>query len=238
MNKQALLDEVVWNIPYGVKANCYLFALAPVIGKGGYAERPFKSQPGYKCQKYRQQRLDFTSCKDLSNRIKCDNPLYIKKISKKDMHNNFSNHYHVICTLLSPSMFKQDFHFLRRLPYKSFLKSIDKFKTNMSLKTKLQLELLKNSPPKYIWAHQRGWSHGGPIVHDANGDLILDPTKANFNYGRIDYNKLCGFYKVRTRKATVFNTYDRETSIKKILYENEQYKIGMTNKINIFSNVS
>lgn len=231
MNIQSL-NNIVWNIPNGVKANCYLFALAPTIGKGGYADRPFKSQPGYKCESYRNKKLDFSSCKDIQDRIKCDNPLHIEKIQQMQRHDNFSHYNHVICVLITQNSLEyRDFHFIRRIPFKSFLQSIEKFKIKMPLKTRIQLDILLQNPPKYIWAHQRGWSHVGPIIHDANEDIILDPLKANFNYERLNYNKICGFFKVRTRMATVFNNYNTETLRKKTTYENKHYAIDVENTI-------
>lgn len=213
MDKQDI-KNIVWNIPFGVKANCYLFALAPHIGKGGYAERPYKSTPGYKCKHFRNLPFNFTDCTDITERILCDNPIYVSKIDDARRNVAVSNDTHVICALLSPSFLRQDFHFLRRVPFDSILKSIDKFRKNMPLKTKLELELLLSNPPKYIWAHQRGWSKGGPLIHDANNNIILDPKKANFDYKSLNYNILCGYFKVKTRRATVYSKNNSEIKIK------------------------
>ena len=43
-----------FEIPGKYKANCYAFALAPPIGRGGYTNRPSKSVPGNKRLKYRK----------------------------------------------------------------------------------------------------------------------------------------------------------------------------------------
>ena len=205
------INPVVWKIPYGVKANCYLFALAPKLGIGGYANRPYKSTPGQKCEMFKNKRINFNNCDELDKRIICDNPDIVKKIATEDRFDNFGSNHHVMCSLLSPggSNSRTDFHFLRRISYNTFMKSYDQFVINMSLKCKEQVDNLKPQDTRWIWAHQRGWSSTGPVVEDASGNLILDPLKANFNYKYLNYNKVCSFFKVRTRNATVYDKEDK-----------------------------
>ena len=235
------INPIVWNIPYGIKANCYLFALAPLEGIGGYTNRSYKSTPGMKCSKFKTKHIDFNSCSEIIERVKCDNPVFVEKIPTKLRHDNFSYKNHVICVLLSHENNKEDFHFLRRVPFSSVLRSYEQF--NIPHQTKVQFEILKqlHPRPKYIWCHQRGWSIGGPVIHDADDKIILDPLKANFDYKRLNYSKICGFMKVRTRKATVDSTHNRtyktSTKFKRTLkkkhvhedktikYENDRYKI-------------
>ena len=56
-----------------------------------------------------------------------------------------------------------------------------------------------------LWAHKQGWGTR-PILVDAKGKTIYDPRKANRNYGRLNYTKLCGVYCVRAGKAKSGNT--------------------------------
>jgi hypothetical protein len=206
-------NHVVWKIPDGVKANCYLFALAPKVGLGGYAERPQKSTPGGKCSKYKSKRMNFNDCKGFMKRITCDNPVHVKRFNIDKLNEKISPDNHLMCALLSPGKsngtVSQDFHFLRRVSYRTVKNAWKFLKYKTPKQASFQFNLLK---PRYVWAHQRGWSKGGPIIHDAVGNLIIDPRYANFNYGRLNYNKLCGIFKVNTRKATVDSTYNKPIS--------------------------
>ena len=40
------------------------------------------------------------------------------------------------------------------------------------------------------WSHKQGWGYG-PTKLDASGKVIVDPRKANRNYGRLNYSKVC-----------------------------------------------
>ena len=206
------IHPIAWKIPNGVKANCYVFALAPRIGKGGYAERPMKSTPGSKCLKYKNKRIDLTDNKSFIDRILCDNPLFVKRIKKTDIEKNTGKNTHIMCAMLATGKnnTSQDFHFLRRISWKTFLDNEKLFKKNMKQKTIHQIEIMKKIKPKWIWAHQRGWSNGGPLIHDANHDIILNPIKSNFNYSRLNYNMISGFFIVKSRKATVDDSYNTE----------------------------
>ena len=204
------INPVVWKIPYGIKANCYLFALAPKVEIGGYANRPFKSTPGQKCEKFKNKNINFNDCDALSERIICDNPDFVKKILKDDRFDNYGSNHHVICSLLAPgtSLSRNDFHFLRRISFNTFMKSYNQFEKNMSLKCKEQVSKLKPQNTRWVWAHQRGWSTSGPVVEDASGNLILDPLEADFNYNFLNYSKVCQFFKVKSREATVESSMD------------------------------
>jgi len=56
-----------------------------------------------------------------------------------------------------------------------------------------------------LWAHKQGWGTR-PILVDAKGKVITDPRRANRNYGRLNYTKLCGVFCVRAGKAKSGNT--------------------------------
>jgi hypothetical protein len=112
--------------------------------------------------------------------------------------------HHLMAAVLSPDAPHQDFHFLRRVPITTVLHSWDRFRRSTPAKCKAQLRALQ---PKYVWAHQQGWSNGIKI-HDAAGNLIVDPSKADFNYKTLHYSIYCGLFKVKTRHATVTTEFD------------------------------
>lgn len=213
--------QAVWGIPDKVRGNCYVFSLGPKVGKGGYhTKRTQKAAPGSKCVVknkccFRYKNFDFNNCEEFIKRIVCDNPEYVKKLPQKASPNmNLPVGYHMMGAYLSPSPDRQDFHFVRRFEI-SFIKRVWKFlKDRTPEKAKQAFEELwkqkQINPTKkiYIWAHQRGWSPGGPIIHDAAGDLIRKINKINMNYGDLNYNKFCGFFSVLTRHATVTKEYD------------------------------
>lgn len=53
-----------------------------------------------------------------------------------------------------------------------------------------------------LWSHKRG-HHTPPLIHDASGNPIWDPLKANRNYGSLNYRKFCGAFCVRRGAKTI-----------------------------------
>jgi len=195
------LHPVTWGIPKTIKANCYVFGLAPAMGPGGYNNKRLqKARPGDLCTNFKNAPLDFNDCGDIVKRVLCDNPKYVTKLpSTANVNQSLDGYHHLMAAILSPGL-HTDFHFLRRIPLKYLLKDIGKLSRNMPKKAQDQLMSLN---PKYIWVHQRGWSSGGPLIHDAKDNLITDPSKASFDYGSVNYSIYCGLFKVVTRKAIV-----------------------------------
>jgi len=208
MSKQDVLNEV-WGIPQKTKGNCYVFALAPETRKGGYhKKRLHKARPGDKCERFQNESFDFQNCTDIVKRILCDNPTNVKKVERKSKNMQLNDNYHLMAAYLSPGYGKgegTDFHFLRRMPLTSVANSWSKFKHNTPMKC---VDQLLTTQPKYCWVHQRGWSKGGPLLHDASGNLILDPEMADMNYRSVNYKIFCGLFLVKTRSATVTSRYD------------------------------
>lgn len=209
--KQDVLNEV-WGIPVKTKGNCYVFALAPESRKGGYYKnRMYKARPGDKCERFRDRAFDFQNCEDIVKRILCDNPEHVRKVDTSKMNVALNDDHHLMAAYLSPGGGNKngtgtDFHFLRRMPLASVANSWHRFKNHTPEKCAHQLI---ESRPAYCWAHQRGWSKGGPLLHDASGNLIVDPTTADMNYRSVDYRIFCGLFLVKTRKATVTTRFDR-----------------------------
>lgn len=209
-SKQNVLNEV-WGIPTKTKGNCYVFALAPGGSrKGGYYKnRLHKARPGDKCDRFRDRAFDFNNCEDIVKRILCDNPHNVRKVDTVKMNMKLNDDYHLMAAYLSPGDAHgvgTDFHFLRRMPLSSVANSWHKFKDNTPVKCK---EQLIETRPSYCWAHQRGWSKGGPLLHDASGNLIVDPATVDMNYRSVNYRVFCGLFLVKTRKATVTTRFDR-----------------------------
>lgn len=204
-NTQSIYKET-WNIPYTTRGNCYVFGLAPSMGPGGfYKKRTQKARPGDKCQKWEKKPYDFKNCKQTIQRVLCDNPKYVEKVSHREFVNkNVGDSHHLMAALLSPSFPHEDFHFLRRVDIRVIVHDWNRFKKSMPRKCLLQLV---ESRPKYVWVHQQGWSTGLKI-HDASGNLIVDPSKSNFNYKGLNYSVYCGLFKIKTRFATVTKKYD------------------------------
>ena len=79
--KNNRLYKEVWGIPNVIKANCYVFALAPSLGPGGYnTRRKYKARPGDLCVNFRNKPIDFTKCSDIVERVLCDNRQYVRKL--------------------------------------------------------------------------------------------------------------------------------------------------------------
>lgn len=167
------LSSVLRYNPDLINANCYLFALAPRVGLGGYAKRPHKAQPGEKCHKGDVPSLPFHNVEstrsELIRRVRCDNPTSVKfvktpydaSILSRSRIGEREGKRHLMACIFGPS----DFHFLRRMYLDTVLKSLDKLQPM----TDSQLEQLREGQRqgrKFVWAHQRGWMPPakGPIT--------------------------------------------------------------------------
>ena len=215
-------NTILWEaftIPRVYKGNCYVFSLGPRVGKTGYSKhRLYKARPGDKCAKWKKDSFDFKSCTKFVKRVLCDNPNHVqikyfnrlnttnlKKYTGKRYGTDLEYGWHFIAAYLADGTDGEDFHFLRRVSFKEVNSKWIKFIKNSPAKTIKQFEIMKKSksPPKYLWVHQRGWSPGGPIIHDAKNNIILHPAEANLKYPGMHYNKLCGIFKIKTRYASV-----------------------------------
>lgn len=208
-----------FTIPIKYKANCYVFSLGPKIGPTGYSkQRLYKARPGDKCKTWKTSSFDFKSCTKFVKRIICDNPKHVqlkyfnklntsnlKKYTGKQYNSKLDVGWHLIAAYLADGRDGEDFHFLRRVSFEEVDSKWTNFIKNSPAKTIKQFETMKMSknPPKYLWVHQRGWSPGGPIIHDAKNNIILHPAEVNLKYPGMHYNKLCGIFKVKTRYASV-----------------------------------
>lgn len=193
--------------PFGIKTNCYTFALGPRVGHLGYAERKTKAQPGERCNV--KEPLPFhnrqRAARALSERVHCDNPTTIvRPLSFKRaqiLYAAVPKGYHLMAAILGAD----DYHFLRRVSRQAVLRDPHFTK---SLKDRVRA-----SPHRYIWAHVRGWSNGVKLV-DAARQLVVSPVpkeanlpfrvpRADFTYGQISYDTFVGLWLVRSRAAKV-----------------------------------
>jgi len=217
LNNKHVINNRVFGIPDVMKANCYVFALAPQFRIGGYHKnRAYKARPGDKCEKWKNTSFDFNDCAKFIQRIVCDNRQLVKEIPEENYKTVYNNPvergHHLMAAVLSPGT-HTDFHFLRRVPVKSIINKWDYFKRQMQRNNKNHviqkfLNVVNNTNTRYLWIHQRGWSRGGPIIYDAKDNLIFNPKKGNYDYGGLNYNKFCGIFDVVSRKATVTTQHD------------------------------
>lgn len=206
------LHPIVWHIPDKAKGNCYVFGLGPRAGLGGYSKRRlFKSVPGEKCTQrdkccFSDIPFDFEDCEQLARRVVCDNPNSVVKLRKNvSLTKDLKPGYHMMCSMLS-SDGQQDYHFARRFRIEDLdANDLKRYLTSLPepANTELRAILANNRSTNHVWIHQRGWMSGGPVMHDASNRLITDIRKSNFNYGDLNYKKICSFFMVRTRKASV-----------------------------------
>lgn len=230
--------DVVWGIPDHMRANCYVFGLGPSVGRGGYYKnRSQKARPGDRCANgrndaccFRNKDFDFESafaCEEFVQRITCDNPKSVTKLPEgTSSSQRLERGEHMMAAILSPKN-HQDFHFLRRFDideirkvWTRYLKP--KYANNQRLIKEVeqlfaQRNRQRNSgnahPPRiYLWAHQRGWMEGGPVIDDAHGNLIRDVKQATkqgaFNYGGLNYSRFCSYFRVKTRMARVTTQFN------------------------------
>ena len=231
LNENKFLD-VVWNIPNNAKGNCYVFGLGPSVGKGGYYKhRTQKARPGDKCKSeikeccYRTIPFDFKNCDEFTKRIVCDNPKYVKQLPINcSWERELPHGCHMMAAILSPTQHK-DFHFLRRFDIDQVYKVWSKLKHRTPEPARSEIESLfsirrnhrkqasqgkmRNVPRIYVWAHQRGWMEGGPVLCDAKNNIIRNIRTSNFDYEGLNYKIFCRYFQVLTRYTSVTKEFDK-----------------------------
>ena len=201
------IHSAAWHIPSRVNGNCYVFSLGPGDESGGYHRRVSKARPGDKCEAFRNKSFNFEDCNEFSHRILCDNMKYVTKLRKNVSQNRtLQKGFHMMCAMLSPTG-HTDFHFARRFRMTDLRKS-DVKRLLANTPEPARSQLLSTRPDEYIWLHQRGWMKGGPICYDASNQLIKNIRSCDMNYEKLNYNLICSFFQVKTRKATVTNEFE------------------------------
>jgi hypothetical protein len=190
--------------PYGtpkgtISANCYAYAIQHAALKPNY-----KLQPGNLSD---QKNINFnlSTCHPAKQRV-IDDIVKKKRGYETPMDTPCSKGFAKIALLLSKN---NDFHFIRQNG--DILYVVEKGDTIESLakKFKVQKENIKGKNPLKIghsvritnanvWSHKRGTAFP-PTLYDARGNVIFDPRKSNFNYGSLNYNKICSCFCVKQK---------------------------------------
>jgi len=178
------------------RANCYAFAINHICKRYG------KLQPGQLSGVYKPTN-SLSTCTSVTKRLEED----LRRIGFHKIRNSkckCPDGYYKICLILSPD---NDYHFLRQSG--DVLYPADDGESRAQIAKKFRVPIKNVTPLKQrrgvyrvrdsgVWCHKRGYSK--VTLLDANEKLIFDPRKASFNYGLINYNKICKFYCVKSRK--------------------------------------
>lgn len=174
--------------------NCYAFAI-------DHLEKKFKKlQPG-ELSKTSKKDDDLTDPKTLKERILAD-------LATKKNGGYLStpgalckSGFYKIMVFVDP---EKDFHLYRQVGdavVDTDGKTIDTLAKNMKVKRN-QIDLPVNSDKAFVknsgvWAHKRGLSE--LTIKDASGKFILDPRKANRDYGDLNYTRYVATFCVNNR---------------------------------------
>jgi hypothetical protein len=220
--------------------NCYAYMLNDLTNKNRVTG---KSQPGwaYKIKKhnYGYRRIDNLTCAETIRGVMKDNPEHLKvyTLPYGSRMTPPSLHYKGFL-MVSPN---EDFHFARQdnrmiRVYNSMIRNGDadtrdnnKFLNKLLFYSKKRIPEIYQFIPKstlksqlrFLYKNSKTWSHkpGSTPVSDkdADGKLIFDPLKANWDFsgkGGINYSKKCCFFTipVNTHKPTFSSGVGSNTS--------------------------
>lgn len=190
--------------PYGTKrgtisANCYQYAIQKATLK------PYrKLQPG-NLSGNEGVNFSLSNCHPAKQRVIDD---IVKKGNgcESTFDSACKPGFSKIALLLSKN---NDFHFLRQngdVIYisepndtvtsiaKKFRVSLSNVGTKKITKTGQRVRVTRAN----VWSHKRGTAFP-PTLYDAKGKIIFDPRKASFDYGTLNYNKICSVFCVRQK---------------------------------------
>lgn len=188
--------DLVWGSPEGVSGNnCYGYALG-VYMDGGYR----KLQPGELAGTDKDDD-DLTNCGVLRRRT-------LEDLGKDGYVVNpevaCKKGYYKIMSVVDPGV---DFHWYRQngdmLVRADGKKTIANIATNAGI-PKNSVRAGSNKPAKCdavllenagLWTHKRGLDE--LTNKDASGKFIVDPRKADRNYGKLQYKKYCNAFCVK-----------------------------------------
>ena len=202
--------------PYGttsgiVSANCYAYAMQHALKSN------FKLQPGDLSQSPSDQRenTNLSTCHPVQ-RLVLDDLVKKKTGCASSATKRCPAGFSKICLLLSKN---NDFHFLRQNGDVIYKVEPDETRATIARKFRVPMKKvvmypktgISMAPGKCVrvisanvWSHKRGLAFG-PDLYDAKGHLIFDPREANFDYGDLNYNKVCSFFCVRQKMCTLAN---------------------------------
>ena len=197
--------------------NCYAYAL------GSRVKYQNKSVPGNRMG-LPPFFSNFKTCKGLAKRVVGDNP---KKVYRTRATGRCRKGFYKIMMFVAPKNIylnsTGDFHFYKQhgvVHYKvkngdSYASIAAFFKIPVLRVTRAKTRSVNN---KWVFhdklqtgktimfrancfSHKQGWATG-PLLHDASNKVILDPRKANRNYG-YRYTKYCSSFCVKNRGVDV-----------------------------------
>ena len=191
--------------PYGTKtgtisANCYQYAIQYATMKPYH-----KLQPGNLSG---NEGVDFNlnTCHPAKQRV-------IDDIVKKgngcecSLDTPCKKGYGKIVLLLSKN---NDFHFLRQNGDVMYIVEPNETRESIAKKFRVPVKsvlgrakILKPGQKvrvvgANVYSHKRGTAFP-PSLYDAAGKVIFDPRKANFNYGSLNYSKICSAFCVKQK---------------------------------------
>lgn len=189
--------------PYGTKrgtisANCYQYAIQ-------YASmKPYrKLQPG-NLSGNEGVNFNLSSCHPAKKRVIQD-IVNKKRGYESTLDTPCSKGFAKIALLLSKD---NDFHFLRQNGDIMYIIEANETRESIAKKFKVPLENVRGKALKQgqkvrivdanVWSHKRGTAFP-PSLYDAAGKVIFDPRKSNFNYGDLNYSKVCSAFCVKQK---------------------------------------
>ncbi len=193
-------SDILYGNPVGTKENnCYAYALDHYRNSGGR-----KLQPGDLAGM--KTDVDLSECSELIQRALAD-----AKAMGWDLQyaggslDQCPSGYYKIVAVLAPN---NDFHWYRH--HKDLLYRVKRSRTADDIAAEFHVPLAAVSSPSgkhantgdlvlirnaNVWSHKQGFSPAGPLLRDACGNIIKDPTKACRNYGSgLNYTQVCGAF--------------------------------------------
>jgi hypothetical protein len=193
--------------PYGTpsgitSANCYAYAVQHAL------KNNFKLQPGNLSK--RPGDFDLATCHPAKQRVIDD---FVERGTGYETTacGTCGPGYSKICLLLSKD---NDFHFLRQNGDVIYRMGATETREGVAKKFRVPRANVVPYPrtgsvapgkcvrviAANVWSHKRGLAFGPELV-DARGNIIVDPRYADFDYGDLNYDRICSFFCVRQKKT-------------------------------------
>jgi hypothetical protein len=191
--------------PYGtpagiVSGNCYPYSVQHAL------KRNYKLQPGDLSKS--PGNFNLSTCHPAKQRV-IDDFVANGNGYETTACGTCCTGYAKIALLLSKD---NDFHFLRQNGDIVYTVEHGETRTSIAKKFRVPVSSIvaypKNATKSMkcvrvisanVWSHKRGLAFP-PEIYDAKGNIIFDPRRANFDYGDLNYNKICSFFCVKQKK--------------------------------------
>jgi hypothetical protein len=153
----------------------------------------------------------YRNCKGLAKRVISDNP---KKVYKVKAETPCRKNFYKIMMFVAPTNKYMnttgDFHFYKQHGLVDYRVRKSDTRGSIAKFFKVPVSRIKNPLPASgriikikanVWSHKMGWATG-PLLYDAKNRSIIDPRKADRNYG-YKYTKYCSSFCVKNRGIDV-----------------------------------